>query len=135
MMEDNKRPWAVREGPRKSCRPGIVGKAVLGVFILVLLSGLTGCDPGAGITWVNDTDQEVHIYSGDDLNDFDTSVPARSSETLGYNEADWLGIVVVRDKQGDVLLRQEITWNEFKEQGFRFVITQDMLAPTPTPGP
>jgi hypothetical protein len=100
----------------------------------LLLAGLTACDPGADITWVNETDQEVGIYLGDDLHDFDTSVPPRSSKTVGTIEAVWEDVVVIRDKQKRVLFRQEITWDELKAQGFRFVITEDMLSPTPTEG-
>lgn len=43
--------------------------------------------------------------------------------------------MVVRDKQGNVLLRQEMTWEDFKEQGFRFVIPEEVVAPTPRLGP
>lgn len=50
--------------------------AVLGALALVLLVGLAACDPGATVTWVNETKVEVDIYLGDSLHDFSTSIPA-----------------------------------------------------------
>jgi len=122
MTRTSWKPWRIEA----------LGKALVVAFGVLLLAGLTACDPGANITWVNESDQEVGIYLGDDLDDFETSVPPHSSETLGTIEAVWVDVVVVRDKQKRVLLRQEITWDELKAQDFRFVITEDMLSPTPT---
>jgi hypothetical protein len=111
-----------------------LGRALVVAFGLLMLAGLTACDPGADTTWANETDQEIGIYLGDSVSDFDQKLPPHSTRTVGTLEAAWKDVVVVRDKQGNVLLRQEITWDEFKAQDFRFVITEDMLSPTPTGG-
>ncbi|HEV8573341.1 MAG TPA: hypothetical protein VGR43_01400 [Dehalococcoidia bacterium] len=92
-------------------------------LILILAVGSTACDPGAEITWVNETDQTVYIYLGDDLDDFDGTVQPRSSSTVTTIEAVWSDIVVVRDVNGTVLLREEITWEQLEERDVRFVIT------------
>jgi hypothetical protein len=112
----------------------LTARIAFAICLLLVLATTVACDPGADITWVNETDQEVGIYLGDDLHDFDTSVRPRSSKTVGTIEAVWEDVVVIRDKQKRVLFRQEITWDELKAQGFRFVITEDMLSPTPTEG-
>lgn len=100
---------------------------------LIWLAVSSACDPGADITWVNDTSHQVRVYFSDDLNAFATSVPPNSSGTWGFIEGDWTGIVVVRDEQLNILLREEITWDELKARGFRFVITEEVLWPTPSP--
>jgi hypothetical protein len=125
----------IRETFRKTPQTEIFRGVLAVVFTIVLLAGLTGCDPGADITWVNETDQEADIYLGDGLNDFDTSVPPHSSREVGTIQAAWQDVVVIRDKQGNVLLRQEITWEELKQQGFRFMIRPESAVPTPTSEP
>jgi hypothetical protein len=100
----------------------------------ILSVAAIACDPVAGATWVNQTDHTVLVYSGDQLDDFDTTLPPHSSKKLAMADFLWDDVVVLRDEQGNVLFRQELTWDEFKAQGFRFVITEDMLSPTPTQG-
>ena len=109
-------------------------RLVIAALIVVTLA-FAGCDPGAGITWGNETDQTVVVYSGEDLDDIDVSLPPRSSMVVDTIKAVWEDIVVLRDEEGTVLFRQELTWDEFKAQDFRFEITEEMIAPTPTPAP
>ncbi|MCH7511235.1 MAG: hypothetical protein IIB19_02600 [Chloroflexi bacterium] len=108
----------------KFLRSNRVSVVVLGV--MVALAGLAvGCDPGAGLTWVNETDQDVFIYLGDDrdLDDFSHRLGPRSRiEGVATIIAVWKDVVVVRDRQGNILLRKEITWDELKAQDFIFVI-------------
>jgi hypothetical protein len=101
---------------------------------IVLASSATGCEYGPDVTWVNQTDHTVLVYSGEQLGDFDTALPPHSSKKLAMADFLWDDVVVLRDEQGNVLFRQELTWDEFKAMGFRFVITEDMLSPTPTAG-
>ena len=103
--------------------------------LVVMTLAFAGCDPGAGITWVNETDQTVVVYFGEDLDDFDGSYPPHSITEVGTIRAVWVDIVVLRDEEGTVLFRQELTWDELKAQGFRFEITEEMIAPTPTQAP
>ncbi len=108
-------------------------RLVIPTLIVVTLA-FAGCDPGAGITWVNETDQTVDVYLGDDLDDFDGSLPPHSSTEAATIKAVWEDVVVIRDEEGTVLFRQELTWDELAEQDFRFVITEELLSPTPADG-
>ena len=114
---------------------------VIPVLLLLLAAVATGCDPGAGVTWVNQTDQSVVIYLSDEGgSDRGNPLPPHSTITQAVIKHVWRGMVVIRDEQGNVLFRQKLTWDEFEAQGFRFVITEAMLSPpspspTPTPTP
>ncbi len=111
--------------------------------ILAVWIAIVGCTPaceyGPDVTWVNQTDEAIVIYLSDEVaSDLGTHLPPQSSKTEFLENGLWKDMVVVRDEQGNVLFRQKLTWDEFKAQGFRFVITQDMLSPpspTPTPSP
>ena len=109
---------------------------VIGGLLLFFGPVATACDPGPEITWVNQTDETVVVYLRDEFErDLGTRLPAHSSKTEGVIEAVWNDVVVIRDEQGNMLFRQRLTWDEFKTQGFRFVITEEMLSPVPTPSP
>ncbi len=112
----------MRRGLWKFRRSNRVRVLVLGVMLT--LAGLTlGCDQGAELTWVNETDQDVRIYLSDDPDALYVSVAARSRlGDITYIIAVWQDVVVVRDRQGNILLRKEITWDELKAQDFIFVI-------------
>jgi hypothetical protein len=101
------------------------------------LTGTFACDPGAGVTWVNQTDQTLVIYLSDEVGSGrGNPFPPHSTTKQAVIKHVWKNLVVVRDEQGNVLFRQELTWDEFKAQGFRFVITEDMISPpSPTPAP
>ena len=109
-------------------------RLVIPALIVVTLA-FAGCDPGAGITWVNNTNRTVVVYLDDDFDDTGDQIDPQSSRTLGTIKAVWNDIIVLRNEEGTVLFRQELTWDELKAQGFRFVITEEMIAPTPTPAP
>ena len=109
--------------------------SVIAVCLITAISAIA-CDPGAGVTWVNETDQTLIVYLSDEPDsDRGDPLPPHSTKVLGVIEVVWKDVVVIRDEQGNVLFRQELTWDEFKAMGFRFVITEDMLSPTPTGGP
>jgi hypothetical protein len=104
------------------------------ICVLLFLATAPGCDPGATIKYVNETDKTVIVYTADDrdLSDYDVIVEAYSTVRAGTIITEFKDVVVLRDKDGNLLLRKEITWDELKAQDFRFVITEDMLSPTPT---
>ncbi len=107
-------------------------RALAGLVIgFILLTGGFACDPGATVTWVNETDETVDIFAGDDAEDFVTTLQPHSSTKLGELEHLWEDVVLVKDQNGNVLIREEITWDELEKQGFRFVITEGKLSPTP----
>jgi uncharacterized protein (DUF2249 family) len=86
------------------------------------------------VTWVNETGQSLSVFAGHDPEDLVTTLSPHSSEELGELKHLWEDVVVVKDEDGNILLTKEITWDELKAMGFRFVITEDMLSPTPTGG-
>ena len=107
---------------------------IAGLLALFGVMG-TACDPGPEITWVNQTDETVVVYLRDEFfRDLGTALPPHSTKIEGVIEAVWNDVVVIRDEQGNVLFRQKLTWEEFQKRNFRFVITEDMLSPTPSAG-
>ena len=105
------------------------------ICVLLMLGTTVACDPGAGVSWVNETDETVVVYLRDEfVEEFGSTVPPRSTKTEAVIKAVWKDVVVIRDEQGNVLFRQELTWDELKAQDWRIVITEDMLSPTPTEG-
>ena len=120
-------------GRLRAGHQGLAGAACL-VFVATVA---IACDPGAGVTWVNETDQGVVIYLRLD-SDLGTHLPPHSTVTEAVIKHVWKNMVVIRDEQGNLLFRQKLSWDELNAQGFRFVITEDMLSsasPTPVPSP
>ncbi len=101
--------------------------------LIVVTLAFAGCDPGEEITWSNETDRTVAIYYDEVFSGID--LRPHSSKTLVTIKTVWEDVVVIRDEEGTVLFRQELTWDELKAQDFRFEITEEMIAPTPTPAP
>lgn len=123
------RPTFWRFWPARQARVIVL---VLGLATAILMAG---CDPGADVTYVNDTATTVVVYLGDDLEKREAVIPPHSSDTGLTIDAVWEDVIVVRDEQGEVLLRQELTWDELEAQDFRFVIDENSLVPTPTESP
>ena len=107
------------------------------ICLLLLLATTVACDPGATITYVNETDRTVLVYTAEDLEPeiYDALLEPRSTVRAGTIKMSFKDVVIVRDEDGNFLLRKEITWDELKAQGFRFVITEEMLSATPTEEP
>ena len=102
-----------------------------GLGVLVILVGFlsTGCDPGEGVTWINETGQPVDVYLGYDENDFEISLAANSSRKEVTTLVDlWEDVVVVRDDAGNILFSKAITWDELEAQDFTFVIREEDIA-------
>ena len=95
----------------------------------------TACDPGAGVTWVNETDTRVAVYLSDEPGGDGSLVEPQSSKTEAVIKAVWHDVIVVRDEQGNLLFRREMTWDELEAQDFRFVIDESSLVPTPAESP
>jgi hypothetical protein len=108
-----------------------------GICLLLILATSLACKSGATITYVNETDKTLIIYTADDREPeiYDALLEAHSTVRAGTVRITFKNVVIARDKDGNTLLRKEITWDELKAQGFRFVITEDMLSPTPAATP
>jgi hypothetical protein len=104
------------------------------ICALLMLASAVACDPGHSVTWVNETGRTVSVFAGDDPEDLVTTLSPHSSKELGELKHLWEDVVVVKDEDGSILSRKEITWEELKAQDWRIVITEEMLAPTPTEG-
>jgi hypothetical protein len=105
--------------------------------LFVGLTAAVGCETGFTITYVNETDKTIAIYYGDDydFSEYDFIIQPHSTERAGVLTITFKGVVIGRDEEGNLLFRNEITRDQLKAQGYRFVITEDMLSPTPTGGP
>lgn len=102
------------------------GVSILGAVLL------SACDPGAGVTWINETDETVVVHLSDEPNrDSGTTVLAHSSKTEAVISDVWNDVVVVRNEEGAVLLRVELTWNELEDGDFKFVISPADLGASP----
>ncbi len=102
------------------------------LLLVVLPIALTACDPGEEITWTNETDRTIAIYYDEVFSGIE--LRPHSSKTLVTIKMVWEDIIVLRDEEGTVLFRQELTWDELAEQDFRFEITEEMLSSIPTEG-
>jgi hypothetical protein len=107
----------------------------LPLALLAAMTAAVACDPVEGITWVNDTDQTLSVFLTDDPAGSRRVIQPHSSRELALAEPRWNDLVVIRDEYGKVLARRELTWEELRGQGFRFVITPEMIAPVPSPTP
>jgi len=112
-------------------------RIALAICLLVTLAAAVGCDPGFTITYVNETDNRILIYNADDrdLSDYETIVQPHSTEPSGTLAIRFKDVVIGRDEEGNLLFRTKISRDQLKAQQYRFVITEDMLSPTPTGGP
>ena len=98
------------------------------VILIASFGFAAACDTEVTVTWVNETDITIGIYFGDNIDSFDLSVAPHSTGLAGTISDTWQDAVVIRDEAGNVLYREEITWDELKAQDFTFVITEDDIA-------
>jgi ABC-type uncharacterized transport system auxiliary subunit len=102
---------------------------------LLLALAFVACDPGATITYINETEQPVDIYLGTSPKAFDASVPAHSEKKVLTIRQVWNDRVIARDEHGAIVSEQHVTWDELKAQHFRVVISATGVLPTGTPTP
>jgi hypothetical protein len=105
---------------------------------LVLLGGLLfvmafACEPKSfvrGVTYVNRTGQEIAIYQ-DSRKQFhlDPGEVSDIATIVGYPQLSF----EARDRNGRVIFRLKTTAKELERMGWRIVITDQTLTPTPTP--
>lgn len=92
---------------------------------VAILAFAAACDTEEELTWINETDLELGIFFGDSIDNRDLIIGPNSTEIRGAISDLWEDVVVVRDEDGNVLFREEITWDELKAQDFTFVIRQE----------
>jgi hypothetical protein len=117
----------------------LTARVAFAICLSLFLASAVGCEPGAMVTYVNMTDKRVDVYLGDgarpdDFEVIEVTIEPNSAKEIGTIETVWPDVVVVFDEDGNLVLRREITWDQLKDQDFVFVITEDMLSPTPIEG-
>ena len=122
-------------GAALSSVPGRISTAVLLVLLGMLLFSGIGCEPGANITYVNNTTHKVRVYKTNrhfvaDLNPY-------QERTFSTHEDLWTGGIVAETEDGRVAFTISLTWDQLKAQGYRIVIEEQAIpsptAPTPSP--
>ena len=105
--------------------------------LFVGLTAAVGCETGFTITYVNETDKTIAIYYGDDydFSEYDFIIQPHSTERAGVLTITFKGVVIGRDEEGNLLFTTKISRGQLKAQQYRFVITEDMLSPTPAATP
>ena len=111
-------------------------RAVIVVALAATVWAAVACDPGATVTYVNETERRISVYLGEGTgpDDFEVAIEPLSMVEVGTIATEWRDVVVIRDEDGNVILRREITWNQLKEEDFLFVITSEAPSPTPVGG-
>jgi hypothetical protein len=108
-------------------------RIALAICLFVGLTAAVGCETGFTITYVNETGKTITIYISDDdeLSEHDVILQPHSTVPSGTLTITFKDVIIGRDEEGNLLFRNEITRDDLKAQGYRFVITEDMLSPTP----
>lgn len=86
---------------------------------LILLSSVA-CDPGHGVTVVNESGQSITIYSGGHT---EGTLGPGQRKTFTYIKYAGQKLFEAQDEDGDVLFSEELTWQELRERRWRIVIT------------
>lgn len=105
---------------------------MVGALLLSVLS--VSCEPrtfARGVEYVNQTNKKVAVYEG----------PTRSFELAPRQVITNVGTIVaypeiffqVRDETGNLIFELKTTPKELEKAGWRIVITDQTLTPTPSP--
>jgi len=98
--------------------------------VLPFTAGLICGEQGESV-WINETGHTLAVYEGDGHEDLIVTLRPHSDEEVRIHEQLWVDTIIVRDSQGNELMRQTLTWEDFEAQDFRIVITEDMLSVDP----
>ncbi len=111
----------------RALSPWRLGSIVATVAIAVALGA---CDPTHDITYENETNEFIEIYTDGFLN---VSLDPLQKRTLSTIKFRWLTFEA-RNAAGNVLYRQTFSWDELRHTGWRIVVTDDSsIDPQPTP--
>ena len=116
---------------RRQLRKARILRAIPVVALSSLLLAIA-CEPWDVVEYENQTSERVLVYEGGELQ-FDLE----PGETRKFNvtEEVWLSDIRIVTDDGQVILEDNIIWEELRRMDFRIVITAEMIAPTPMPAP
>ena len=83
------------------------------------------------MTYENQTDHTVTVFRDGAVGP--TLGPFEERES-GLFDFDGAITFRAKDENGRVVYSETLTWEELKKRGWKIVITEDMLSPTPTEG-
>jgi len=112
-------------------------RIALAICLFVGLTAAVGCETGFTITYVNETDKSMLVYTADNLepSEYDAVLKPHSTVQVDVLTITFKGVVIGRDEEGNLLFTTKISRGQLKAQQYRFVITEDMLSPTPAATP
>jgi len=87
--------------------------------LVVLLTIASGCDPGHGVTFVNQTDRTIAVYENTDL---DANLAPAQQRTFTFIVFEGSRTFLARDEAGNVIFQQQYTWADLKRLQWRIVI-------------
>ncbi len=92
-------------------------KLRLGILMGALPLVLWACDPGTGVTFVNETSMEVTVLLGKepDAGLITTLAAGETRKNVGVLKTHWQDIIVVRNSADAVILQLELSWEELQD--------------------
>ena len=83
---------------------------------------LAACDRGEGVTYMNDTNVTVSVFSGRDL---DVTLAPGEQGTFTVLAYEGMRTYSARDESGQVIFREEYTWEDLKRMDWEIVIRDE----------
>jgi hypothetical protein len=94
----------------------------LGAFLIVavvLLLVSVACDPGHSVTFINETDQDVELFSSGLSAG---NLAAHKERTLSYSEYAGDKLFEVRSSSGATLYSKSLSWDDLRDLNWRIRI-------------
>lgn len=95
----------------------LLAAVLVGTFVPMM-----GCDPGAEVTYRNETPSTVSVFSNALL---ETTLAPGEEQTFSVITYEGSRTYSARDESGRVLFREEYTWEDLKRMDWEIVITED----------
>ena len=93
--------------------------ALSAVVMLSSAVALMACDPGQDVTFENRTGQVISIFRDNDLEAKLSPGDERTFSFITYQGSDPF---LAKDETGNVLLKEEYTWDDLRSMHWRIVI-------------
>ena len=94
--------------------------ALISAILLVSVA----CDPGHGVTFINQTGVELEVYSGGLSAG---RLAPHTERTLSYTRYSGVKLFEARDLSGTVLFSRSYSWNELEERDWKILILPDEI--------